>query len=164
MAKLSDVKTGDILAWKRDRRNKLSNIFIKAIRFFTGGDFGHIGVAIRIFGYLFVLEASLPLVRLSLVRVQEEVFLIRMPREADQPVVDWLVRLVGLSYGIRDALRALRGTISKKDDEWQCGEIVLEFCRLMGYTLNDQDIAFTPDEIVDALCETFETEPELLTE
>jgi hypothetical protein len=162
MTKVADLRTGDILAWKRDRRNKMSNVFIKVIRFFTKGDFGHCGIVIRLFHWVFVLEASLPLVRLSLVRPQEEIWHIKMPREPEQSVIDKYVGLVGLSYGIRDALRAVFGKISKKDDEWQCAEVVLEYCRDMGYQIPECE--YTPDAVVKMLCQHFGTEPVLVTD
>lgn len=162
MSKVADLRTGDILAWKRDRRNKMSNLFIKAIRFFTGGDFGHCGIVIRLFSWVFVLEASLPLVRLSLVRPEEEVWHLAMPREPDQSIIDKFMALIGLTYSIRDALRAVFGKVSKKDDEWQCAEMVIEYCRDMGYDLPECE--YTPDAVVKMLCDHFGIVPELVTE
>jgi len=162
MSKLSDLRTGDVLAWKRDKRSKMSNLFIRVIRYFTGGEYGHVGIVIRLAGWAFVLEASLPLVRLSLVRPMEEIWHIPLPRRPDESVIAQYINLVGLNYSIIDALRAVFGKVSKKDDKWQCAEVIIEYCKSMDYHLPECD--YTPDAVVKALCNHFVVIPELVEE
>lgn len=162
MTKLADLRTGDVLAWKHDHRSKLSNLFIEAIRFVTGGNYGHVALVVVIFGIPFVIEASLPLVRISLVRPEEEVFYIPLPKRPDQTVLSFFLDLVGLDYGIMDALRAAFGKVSKRDDKWQCAEMLIEYFKQMEYDLPVCED--TPDAVVQMLCSHFGVVPELITE
>ena len=149
MTTLKDVQTGDILTWKRDRRNKISDLLIRAIRFFTHGDYGHVAVAIRLDDYVFVIEASLPMVKLTLVNPDEEIYHIPMQRPMTRDTEDFMISILGLPYGIMDALRAGLGLVSQKDDKWQCAELVKEYLRRMGFQVACDD---TPDSVVKNIC------------
>lgn len=145
MTTLKDVKTGDILVWRQDHKSVTSDLLIKAIRLITNGDYGHVAVAVRFDPYVFVVEASWPVVKLSLVDPAEEVFHIPTNKEVPQEALDFLIDAVGLSYGVMDDVRTVLGMVSKRDDKWQCAELTREFLRLIGSPVNCPD---TPDSVV----------------
>lgn len=148
MNKLDNVKTGDILAWKRNRENTISNLLIRGICYLTAEEFGHVGIALRMFGNVYVFEASYPSVRITALNTKEEVFHIPMDIEPNQESMDFLHDILGLDYSIRDDVRALFGRTSLKDDEWQCAEVVLAFLDANGISLDVLDI---PGRIVSEL-------------
>lgn len=152
MTTLKDVKTGDILTWKRDKKNLFSDLLIRGIRFFTGGDYGHVAVAIRFEPYVFVVEASLPMVKLTLVDPDEEIFHIPMNQEPFQEGVDFLITKLGLPYGIADDLRAEFGITLENDNKWQCAELTKAYLSKIGTSLDCKDI---PDSVVKAIIQQY---------
>lgn len=145
MTKLTDIKTGDILAWKGDRISFATNLLIKFVRVVTRADYGHVGVAVRFMNWVFVLEASFPVVKLALINPEEEIYHIPMDLNPTDDTINWLFSLIGLKYGILNAIRAGLGLISLDNNTWQCAEIVLEFLKQNNIILPND---YTPDDVI----------------
>lgn len=160
MTKVADIKTGDLLAWRRDRRSKSSDFLIRMIKIFTKADYGHVGVAVRGFGdYVFVYEASLPMVKLSLLRPEEEIYHIPVNIEPNDRTLNYFFDRIGLPYSIVDCIRALLGWKSKRDDKWQCAELTRTFYQHHGIDLGDKD---TPDHVVKTMMKLTKKDPSLV--
>lgn len=139
------IKTGDLLVWKKDQQSKLSNLFLKVVRTATLSEFAHVGIALRIGKRLFVVEATIPKVRIAPVSCKDEFYHIPMgvsPNEAD---IDFLLDAVGLDYSLIDAIRAYLGHRLKDRNRYQCVELAMEFYKRLKV---DVDCDATPAEFV----------------
>jgi len=153
MSKRSDIASGDLLVWKKSKFSKTSNFYLNLIRFFTRSEYAHVGVAWRIDGRLFVVEASQPVVRIVPVKEADEFYHISMDIAWTEFSENWLLDKVGLKYSILDAVRAYLGKTIEDDRRYQCAELANEFYKLHGINLS---YAFTPSLLVsEALENTF---------
>jgi len=150
MAKVADIKSGDLLIWSRDRTNKLSNILVKGVRLATMSSYGHVAISVWHNDELHLLEATNPRVRLNLVNpTVDEIFHINAGINFNNEGKEFLFSKIGLEYSMLDAIRGYLGITVENDDHWQCAEIVTRFYELYGINLN----AFTPERVVRRLME-----------
>lgn len=147
MATRQDIKTGDMLIWSKDSRSLLSNLFLKLIRLATMSEYAHVGTALWLEGRLYVVEATIPMVRLAPIRDDEEFYFISMDVNWNRQAEDFLLDKVGLFYSILDSIRAQFGITTARDDKWQCVEISNYLYKELGIDLGD---VFTPSKIVEA--------------
>ena len=143
-----NIKTGDVLVWKKDRLSPLSNLFLKVIRLFTLSQFAHTAVAYRMGNRLFAIEATQPYVRIFPISLYDEFYHIPLNIENVKPEsIDFLLAQVGKPYGLLDAVRAYFDLPLKKDDHWQCAELTGTFLNIEGIKV----IGSTPSDLVEDL-------------
>lgn len=148
MVMLADIKTGDLLAWKKDRSSTLSNLFMKFIRLVTRSEFAHVGIAVKMEGTLYVFEAARPMVALAPVRLTEEIFHLPMGLEPTPESMTEAFKKIGLRYGYLDCVHAIIGEVSQSDNRWQCAELTQDFYQHQGVDIN---VRCTPIKVVNAL-------------
>jgi hypothetical protein len=148
-----EIQSGDLLVWSRDNLSPLSNAYLKIIRFATSSEYAHVGIAIRIFGRLFVLEATTPYIRLAPVSLKDEFYHIPMKIEWQNHYNDYLFSYIGCLYSIADAIRAYLGKTVKDDNRWQCVELAMDFYRKLGMDFGDN---YTPTKFVKTVLEVTE--------
>lgn len=140
------IRSGDLLIWSNGQPEPITNFITTIIRLFTSSEYSHVGVAWKIKGRLFVVEATVPVVRIVPVSDKEEFYRVPVGLEWSDDRVRDLIEHVGKSYSIADALRAWKGITNDKDNgKWQCGELVHNFYLKAGVDLGD---AFTPSRVV----------------
>lgn len=147
-ARISSVQSGDLLAWKSNPNNRVSDLLIRGIASMTRSVYGHVGIAWR-YGEgdeeVLVFEATIPQIKISALSLGNEVDIVPMSVPFDKRSLDWLLQKLDLRYGLRDAWRAYRGETVEKDDRWQCAE-------LCHYFYAEHDIKlfhdFTPGGVV----------------
>lgn len=142
------IKTGDLLVWKNDRLNFLSNLFLKIVRFFTSSEFAHVAIAWRVRDRLFVIEATIPSIRIYPVSKFDEFYHIPMNVSPTEEQLDYLLNKVGLAYSKIDAVRAYIGETLPDDDKWQCVELANKFYKHIGLDYGDN---WTPTKFVNAI-------------
>lgn len=144
----AEIKTGDILVWRQDRTSAISNAFLTLVRFATQSDFAHVGVALRLEGRLFVVEATIPKVRIIPVTYDDEFYHVATGVAPSESSVDWLLSVVGVDYSFLDCLRAYLGMRLDRLGAYQCAELAHEFLSMNGVHLGE---TFTPTKLVNAL-------------
>lgn len=148
---IEQVKSGDLLAWKRDSFSTVSDFLIHAIRFLTRQRYGHVGIAWRVFDgldeELFVIEATVPKIRVARVPLNRDFVCIPMPVTWAGKGKNFLVEKIGKRYSFWDAVRSYLGLTLKKDDSFQCVELCHYFYEEYGIVLEHD---FTPGGIVKA--------------
>lgn len=142
------IKSGDLLIWKKSKKSLISSWTIELIRFFTRSDFAHVGIAWVMDGRVFVVEATQPVVRLTIVKDNDEFYHAPMVIEWSDTSEEYLIDKIGLKYSVFDAIRAFLGKTLDNDRRYQCAELANEFYKTHGIELGD---AFTPSELVEAV-------------
>ena len=150
---IAAIRSGDLLAWKSDPYSSIGDFFTQSIRVLTRSQYGHVGIAWRchdgIGDELFVIEATIPRIRVARVVADSSFDCIPMyvPWEAYNK--EFLVSKIGLPYSYMDALRAFYGwTLEDKDDRWQCAELSNEFYQASGlYFTHDN----TPKGLINSI-------------
>lgn len=146
------VKSGDILVWLNTAKHgdKIGSL----VRLATLSDYVHVGIALVQDNEIKVAEANLPSVRIKDVTSFDDVYYIRTPIKHDSIGEEFIRSTQGLKYSIKNCIMAVIGTVSRSEDEYQCAEYVLEYCKLYGYDLGK---AFTPSKIVHASMDLFDS-------
>lgn len=148
------IKTGDLLVWKKDQHNKLSNFFLGTVRLFTRSEFAHVGIAWRFGNRLFVIEATIPQVRIIPVSVKDEFYHIPMDVTITPEAEEFIFAQIGKPYSVFDAVKAYMGNTLEDQDRYQCAELVMAFYRKVRVVLECLAI---PEEVVHAVLSTSET-------
>lgn len=146
------VKSGDLLIWSRDERSFVSNFFLNGIRALTRSEYAHTAPAWRMEGKLFVVEPTIPIVRISHVKPGQTIYHIPVADHIDfnEKSEEWLLDKDGKTYSLIDCVNAYIGVTLNSDDRWQCAELCKEFYLLHGIDLGD---AYTPARVVRRLLE-----------
>ena len=147
----SQIRSGDLLVWSKNPRNKLSNLLLFIIKLFTQSTYAHVGIAWKVGKRLFVIEATMPQVRIIPVSEREEFYHIPLNIEWKKDYEVFLLDKIGLDYSVFDAINAFLGKRLEKDDRWQCAELANEFYRSIGIELGN---AYTPGDLVESVLET----------
>jgi hypothetical protein len=146
-----NIRSGDLLIWSKDEYSVVSNSFLTLIRILTSSDYAHVGIAIRILGRLFVLEASMPRIRLALVSEKDEFYHMPMNVTWKQECEDYLFSKIGLLYSLLDAARAYFGLTVKNNNRYQCAELCREFyIKCCGIVISEN---FKPKTLIKELLE-----------
>lgn len=140
-----EIRSGDLLIWSKDKSSSLSNFYLSIIRFFTTSEYGHVGIALRIFGRLFVVEATSPYIRLVPVSLKDEFYHIPLKIKWSIDYIDLLFEYLGCKYSIFDAVRGYLGVVLKKDNRWQCVELAIDFYKKIGIDFGND---YTPTGFV----------------
>lgn len=145
MTNRSNIQSGDLLIWSRDKNSRISNIYLNLIRFFTRSEFAHVAVAWRLEGRLYIVEATMPVVRLSPIRDDDSFYHIPMGVQWSSKAEDFLLDKIGLFYSLLDAARGYFGITTQKDSRWQCAELCNYFYRELDIDLGED---LTPSGLV----------------
>lgn len=143
------IRSGDLLVWSTNKKNWLSRMILKFIRFMTASEFAHVGVAWRIEGRLWVVEATIPVVRLSPVKDDDEFFHVPVNLQWNAGCENYLIDKIGLPYSVMDDVRAYLGEALDDDKKWQCAELANDFYRSQGIDIGI--CSNTPTEVVNNL-------------
>ena len=138
------IKSGDILAWTNRRIEKISDLTLQVIRFFTKSEYVHVGTAWVVNDRVFVIEATIPLVRIYPLSKLLPFYLINTNSPWLKETENYALSIVGEKYSIRQAMFSL----FKKpnlDDSWECAELVYELLKKDGIDIGE---AYTPSDII----------------
>jgi len=120
---LSDIQTGDILAWKG------FGVFGRTVSWVTHSPWTHVGVALRVKDSLLVVDAYIGKgVRCINIkhRLDEPMWCVSTSRFVSNKNTEFLLEKVGLPYSIWDGLRAvLRKSFNSPG--YQCAEFANEY-------------------------------------
>lgn len=147
---VSKINSGDLLAWGRGSGSRASNFFVWFVRLCTFSFVGHVGIAWKVKGQLWVIEATFPFVRAIPVRTDQVFYHIPAPpgTKWDEEIEQFLLNLIGCVYSLMDCVRAGLGKTTSKDRNYQCAELAIEYYRRVGLTIKCR---YTPIGIVKAI-------------
>ena len=146
-----EIKSGDLLVWSRQRIETPADLIPFTVRFFTLSDYNHTGVAWRANGRLFVIEATLPEIRIQPLSKRRPVYYIPMDIKFTKSSEKWLLSKIGIDYSVMQAVAAyLNKDIPGK---YICTKFTGEFYRNHGIDLDPTKL--TPsDHVRDVLEKT----------
>lgn len=150
-----NIRSGDLLAWSENKQSFISNCILNVIKFATQSEFAHVGIAIRLCGRLFVVEATIPSVRLVPVSESESFYHIPMKVKWQMNFAWIMLSYLGLGYSLADCVRAYFGNTVKKDNVYQCVELAREIFLKFGIDLGEN---YTPATLVAAALKLRKTE------
>lgn len=144
------VRSGDLLIWSRKSGNALQNIPLEIVKKLTKSKYGHVAIAWRLHDglkdELFVVEATIPQIRITRVNCDDKLFCVPMGVEWTEPGKEFLVSKVGLPYSLMDGLRAVLGYAAKDNDRWQCAELSRAFYKHCGIDIGEGD---KPEQVIE---------------
>ncbi len=124
---IDEIRSGDLLAWKRDSHSTFSDILIHGIRLLTFSKYGHVGIAWRVYdahgSTLFVIEASFPKTEVSVVNPDGDFDCVPMNTPWSEGGKKYLTSKLGLAYSLMDAVRGFLGLRLQNDRRFQCAEL-----------------------------------------
>ncbi len=141
----SKIKTGDILAWTYRDWGSFHSIMMQIVRIFTKSEYGHVGIAWVHAGRVFVIDSTVPKVRIVPLSNFLPAYVIHMEQPLYKEALERAFELVGKGkYSVLEAIKSYFG-MNKNPDAWQCAEFVQEVLYTNGTDLNCSD---TPTEVV----------------
>ena len=143
-----NIKSGDLLIWSSPAEKSLSGLILRIIRFFTFSEYAHVGIAIYIGNRLCVIEAVVSKIQLVPVSSKEEFYHIPMNISWDKDKETFLLNKLGLSYSIKEAIKAYLNIDLQEDDDWQCAELANRFYRSSGLEFGKN---YTPSSLVKSI-------------
>lgn len=143
----NEIKTGDILAWSHGGNwNSWKNLQLNLIRMSTMSEYTHVGIAYVMDGRVFIIEAVIPEIRISILSKELPCFLLKTPFEFKDEHKEKLLSKVGLPYSKWEAIKSVFTKDTNGQSVWECAKLVNQ-------TLKDFDIGFddmhdTPSNVV----------------
>lgn len=149
------VQSGDMLIWSRDERSFVSNYFLNFIRLMTRSEYAHIAPAWRMNERLFVVEPTIPIVRITHVKPGQTLYHIPVAQHINfnKDSEEWLLDKDGKTYSLLDCVNGYFGWTINSDDRWQCAEMYREFLKFHGIDLGNVN---TPARVVRKLLEVID--------
>ena len=148
---IDEIRSGDLLAWRRDSHSAVSDFLIHGIRDLTHSKYGHLGIAWRchdgVETALFVIEATMPKVRVTTVVPDGDFDCVPMESPWLPTSRKFLLDKIGKTYSSLDAIRAFLGLRLKNDNSFQCVELAHYFYKREGIELEH---SFKPGSFVRA--------------
>lgn len=138
-SRLKDIKSGDLIAWTNN-----TGFYNKLIRLVTLSEYTHVGIAIIENGKLYVVEATIPVVRKVELASKTPFFHIPMGVVVGTGLTNVLQQFIGREYSILQAMLSVFN-IYINDDKWYCTELCYEFYKKAGIVF---DKRLTPTKFV----------------
>jgi hypothetical protein len=143
------IRSGDLLVWNRGGVGGLNTALMTIIKLFTLSEYVHVGIAWKISGRVFVIEANLGGVRIAPLNKRSEFFHVPMMVKWSKTYDSYLLDKVGDSYSIMDAVKGYLGLfVDTEDRNWQCVELAVSFYKHIGLDLG---ATYTPAKLVNEL-------------
>jgi hypothetical protein len=158
--KRSEIKTGDLLAWKATKINSFFDLVLFLYQKIFKAKYTHVAIAFKEGNRLFILEATPPEVRLFPVSMTDDFYLFSLNLNIDSSHIDIILRKLGIKYGLCDLIRGILKLSDNKKEEY-CSELASKFYNEIGF-INDKEAGFTPDTIVEAIQREHDIEPILV--
>lgn len=117
------IRSGDLLAWTHRPCQTWYDVKLQIVRAFTRSDYNHVGIAWRIDGMVFALEAVTTGVRIFPLDRLLPCFHIPAKAAWEPEVQAWALLQVGEPYSQWQAVLAGLGLLKAGEDNiWQCAE------------------------------------------
>lgn len=157
----SKIKTGDLIATDEAPIDGFFGLVLYLYQKILGAKYTHVGIAVRMGGRVFVVEATPPEVRLVPISMFGDFKLIPVEMKGPEDAkLEFLFASLGKKYSIMDMLKGTLGIVGNKDN-YYCSELAGDFYNSFGY-LVDRTVGHSPDSIVEAILEKTQVEPVLV--
>lgn len=148
------IETGDLLAWRHEGWGSLYDLQIQIVRMATRSEYSHVGLAWKVGGRLFCLEAVGSGIRIMPLSLLGDFYFIPMLIEEDKFAIEFALSKVGEKYSKWQAITSFFGKV-KEDGRWQCAEYVNRVLEESGFSIGERNL--TPSKVVEAVQELYQT-------
>lgn len=155
--KRTEIKTGDLLAWKTTRIHSFFDFILFLYQKIIGAEYTHVGIAVNIGNRIFVLEATPPVVRLFPLSLSEDFHLFPLNVDVKPTHLDTLFKALGKKYSVFDLIRSTFN-IGNSNNDYYCSELASSFYNSIGI-IDNNDAGFTPDSLIEEITRTFSVQP-----
>ena len=146
----SEIKTGDLIAWNDAEIDSFFGFVLYLYQKILKANYTHVGVALRIGGRIFIVEATPPEVRLIPLKMTSDFYHIKANVKANpQNQIKFLLATLGTRYSLWDMVKAVF-KLGRSNNDFYCSELAGHFYNEFGH-LTDRDVGFSPDTIVNAM-------------
>ncbi len=124
-AERNSIRSGDLLAWGHDAWRNWHDWEVQAVRMSTRSEYAHVGVAWRMAGRVWVIEAVVPAIRVfPLSRLLPCYWLGGERRNPwTREIEESVIKIVGQEYSKWEAVRSFFGkVVIGANTKWQCAE------------------------------------------
>lgn len=121
----SNIRSGDLLAWGHEAWRSWHDLEVQAVRMFTRSEYAHVGVAWRMAGRVWVIEAVVPNIRVfPLSRLLPCYWLGGEKRNAwTKEIEESVTKIIGQEYSKLEAISSFLGkVVPGANEKWQCAE------------------------------------------
>jgi hypothetical protein len=139
-----NIRSGDLLAFSHGSWTSWSNIKTNFIRLFTRSTYSHVGVAWRINGRVFILEAVKPKLRIYPLSISGDFYHIPMNAKWSKSTEEFALSKIGTDYSELSAVRAFFLPLEDENVE-QCAAYAREILEKDGIDLGQMS---RPDTVV----------------
>lgn len=155
------IKTGDLIATDEAPIDSFFGLVLSLYQKILGAKYTHVGIAVRMGGRVFVVEATPPEVRLVPISMFGDFKLIPTDMKgSENSHLEYLFSSLGKKYSILDMLKGTLG-IAGSNSDYYCSELAGDFYNSFGY-LVDRTVGHSPDSIVEAVIAKAKVEPILV--
>ncbi len=155
------IQTGDLLAWDIKKIGSVSDLVLKAYQKIFKANYSHVGVAVILGGRVFVVEATLPVVRLYPLSRKPDFYIVPCSIETKNTYIEYLFDKLGDAYSLFDLIKACFG-ISGVNSEFYCSELAGGFYKYIGL-LDNEDDGKLPQTLVDSVVKATGKDPVFVT-
>lgn len=138
------IRSGDLLAFSHGSWNSWANIKTNFIRLFTRSTYSHVGIAWKINGRLFILEAVKPKLRIFPLSMSGDFYLIPMNAKWSKYTEEFALSKIGTDYSELTAIKAFFTPLEDENVE-QCAAYAREILEKDGIDLGAMS---RPDTVV----------------
>jgi hypothetical protein len=140
----SKIKSGDLIAFSHGSWTSWPNIKTNFIRLFTRSTYSHVGIAWKIGGRLFILEAVKPKLRIYPLSTLGDFYLIPMNAKWNKSTEEFALSKIGTDYSELSAIRAFFSPLEDENVQ-QCAAYAREILEKDGIDLGQMS---RPDTVV----------------
>lgn len=155
------LKTGDLVSWKAGKINSLFSFVLKIYQKILKPKSVHVGIVLCLGGRIFVVEARPPAVRIYPLSMMDDFYLVKTDIPFEQNNIDFLLREVGVPYGVFDLIQGLLN-LDNDHSEVYCSELCDIYYREIKYipeTEDDYPAGITPDLLLETIIEISGNKP-----
>lgn len=139
-----NIKSGDLICLSHKGWGSIKDIESQIVRIVTESEFSHVCVVWEFLGRLFVIEAVVPLVRITplstMLEEDKEVYWLPLSTPMTEAETEFAMGEVGVgAYSKWQAIEGELGTLDiGADRKWQCSELTIAMRKLSGVDLGDK--------------------------
>ena len=149
------IKSGDILVWEIKRIGSITDALLYVYQKIYKTKHSHVGIAVKIGGRLFCLEATPPVVRLIPISMLPDFSWLKNGINWKENYYDTIFKHIGKPYSLIDYLKNLC-SIETSSDDFYCSEFVANCLKDLG-VIEDESVGINPMVLVNYLEEKLDT-------
>jgi hypothetical protein len=153
------IRTGDLVSWKAGKVTSFFGLVLYLYQKILKPKSVHVGIVMTLGGRLFVVEARPPAVRIFPLSCMDDFYLVRTNIPFEQNNIDFLLKEIGVPYGVIDLILGIANLYNDKDQVY-CSELCDIYYKEIKYLPEDKEsTGSNPDQLLEAVIEKSGSKP-----